>query len=143
MAVLMVVYDRKLRAVGFCNSKCYGAKTVDEIKHNHPNKCRCICGGANHAVGDARALKNYQAGIGTRPRDLSAFAQVHRLSEKDLVVVDRLTHSRHAARKIARAHFTKKKSLPLFAYGRLGSQVGGNLKATENLTAEGAQRRRE
>ena len=48
MAVLIEVRTSS-GVVGRCDAKCYNAQ--------HP-ECECICGGANHGVGLARALEN-------------------------------------------------------------------------------------
>lgn len=48
MTTLISVYNSQ-GCVGRCDARCYNAKTAD---------CDCICGGANHGVGEARATDN-------------------------------------------------------------------------------------
>jgi hypothetical protein len=49
MATLISVYNSS-GCVGRCDAHCYNA--------NHGTKCECICGGANHAAGEQRAVDN-------------------------------------------------------------------------------------
>lgn len=48
MATLIAVYNSE-GCVGRCDARCYNAK--------HEN-CNCICGGANHGKGLAKAIDN-------------------------------------------------------------------------------------
>jgi len=50
MSVLVAVYKDKRRVAG-CDARCYGAK-------NEEAQCGCICGGQNHAMGEAAAIDN-------------------------------------------------------------------------------------
>jgi hypothetical protein len=47
-----------------CDERCYNAMLPSQLKEPRRNACRCICGGANHAAGFAKALKNVQQGVG-------------------------------------------------------------------------------
>lgn len=59
MATLLAVYNSD-GCVGRCDAKCY------EATHD---VCICICGGANHGVGKARAQQNARLMAGGWLRD--------------------------------------------------------------------------
>jgi len=48
MTTLIAAYDSS-GCIGRCGARCYNAKG---------DRCRCICGGRNHAVGLKNALEN-------------------------------------------------------------------------------------
>jgi hypothetical protein len=135
MTALMTVYNSKGRAVTCCNASCYNAKPPSELKDTTHPVCICICGGANHGVGQQRAFANHQKGIGFRCEDLESFARDRGLDPKTLYVVDRLRVSKDKASAYALARLKPKKPKrgDLFAYGFIG-----NRKPTE-----GARRQRE
>ncbi len=107
MTSVLAVYNRAGRCVGVCDARCHNAKQPSELK-THKNKfvCKCVCGGANHAGGQAHAIKNHDRGIGQSADDLAHFADVHGLAPADLVVIDRLRfRDKTRARVIARSLF--------------------------------------
>jgi hypothetical protein len=137
MACIMAVYNDKGRCISLCSARCYNAKPPSEWrKDDYHQPCCCVCGGANHAVGEIRALKNYQLGVGFRPDDLAAFAKRRGLDPKKLVVIDRLRTPQDRAKKAALARLkpVKPRRGELFAYGLMGNP---NL-----LPVEGARQRR-
>jgi hypothetical protein len=102
MTSLLAVYHRDGRCVGYCGSGCYNALLPSQLKEPRRNACVCICGGANHAAGRARAIKNHEKGVGIRRSDIEAYAQIIGENPDDLVVVDRLrVQSKDAARRLA------------------------------------------
>jgi hypothetical protein len=132
MTTLFSVYNAQGKCVSYCNARCYNAKPISELAAGTHEGCGCCCGGKNHSVGEAQALKNFQQGTGMRPQDLKAFAKHRGLDLKTLTVVDRLHIPLACAKEQALAQLAPKKPLPLFAYGLVGHR-----KPTED-----AQRRR-
>jgi len=65
---LIAVYTGE-GCVGRCDAKCYNARC---------GPCDCICGGANHGAGQARAIANTQE---MAERWLEAYAAAHSLTE--------------------------------------------------------------
>lgn len=53
MATLIAVYTSE-GCVGRCDARCHDATSPAA-------ECDCICGGANHGVGQARAIENTRA----------------------------------------------------------------------------------
>ncbi len=51
LATLIAVYTSE-GCVGRCDARCHDATTPE---------CDCICGGANHGVGQSRAIENTRA----------------------------------------------------------------------------------
>ena len=51
MATLIAAYNSE-GCIGRCDARCHDAITT---------KCDCICGGANHGVGQAQAIENTRA----------------------------------------------------------------------------------
>lgn len=98
--IISVFADRG--CVGLCDARCYNAKQPSELKEPRRNACICICGGRNHGVGVAQAVRNNHRDVGLTREDLQQFAQRHDLNPDDLVVVDRMRcPSVRAARTLA------------------------------------------
>lgn len=54
MPALITAY-RGGKAIGRCDATCYTARVVSA------DRCRCVCGGANHGVGLSQAFENTHA----------------------------------------------------------------------------------
>lgn len=54
MATLISAYKRDGTPIGRCDARCHNAKT---------SRCTCVCGGLNHGVGHANALRYTAAAI--------------------------------------------------------------------------------
>lgn len=89
MTTLLSVYSSSRGCVGFCDKRCYDAMPVSQLKEPRRNSCQCICGGANHAMGLARAMRNISRGTGLTQADLEKFAAMRQLDAGELVVIDR------------------------------------------------------
>lgn len=62
MTTLIAVYNSS-GCVGRCDARCYNAKTKE---------CNCICGGANHGVGEKDATANVLAYTKERLAEIKA-----------------------------------------------------------------------
>ena len=89
MTTLLSVYHSSRGVVGFCDKRCYDAIPVLQLKEPRRNCCICICGGANHAMGEEHAIRNIARGVGLSREDLEVFAQLRGLNAGDLMVIDR------------------------------------------------------
>lgn len=89
MTTLLSVYSSTRGCVGFCDKRCYDGMLPSRLKEPRRNACICICGGANHGMGEERARRNIERGAGLTPEALEAFAKERGLDVKDLVVLDR------------------------------------------------------
>ena len=89
MTTLLSVYHSTRGCVGFCDKRCYDGMQPSLLKEPRRNACVCICGGANHAMGIERAMRNIERGVGLSREDLEIFAQLRGLNAGDLVVIDR------------------------------------------------------
>ena len=106
MTTMLAVYLRPGRCVGVCDARCYNALQPSRLREPRRNACKCICGGANHGMGEARAIQNtLDRSIGQRHSDIEAFAQSRGFAIDGLLVIDRLRASEFVARKRAKAHF--------------------------------------
>jgi len=105
MTTLLAVHSRARRGhcIGTCDYRCYYALQPSELKETRRNACSCICGGANHGVGRAHAVRNHERAIGLTRAHLEAFAAARGLDPDDLVVIDRVrVQSVHKASKLAK-----------------------------------------
>lgn len=103
MTAIVGVYARR-GCVGVCDARCYNAMQPSDLIEPRRNACTCICGGANHGMGEARALRNsVERAVGLRASDLEAFAQVRGFNAADLLVIDRLRANVDVARRMAKA----------------------------------------
>src|SRR5262245_54350010 len=136
MSVLLSVYS-STRFLGSCNANCYDGKNPSELHDKNEHfPCSCICGGLNHAVGLARAMKNVSQGVGLSRADLEAYAQYRNLNNiDDLLVIDRTrVISDYMARRMAKARLNPTPVGPddlfyceaLTAPGPLGDAVEGS-----------------
>ena len=102
MTTLIAVHSKE-RCIGTCDYRCYYAMQPSELKEPRRDACRCICGGANHGVGRAKAVHNHARGVGLTRAYLEEFAKRRGLDPDDLVVVDRLrVQSAFKANKLAK-----------------------------------------
>lgn len=102
MTTLLSVYHSSRGVVGFCDKRCYDAIPVLQLKEPRRNCCICICGGANHAMGEERAIRNIERGVGLSQEDLEIFAQLRGFNAGDLVVLDRTRiRSKYTAARFA------------------------------------------
>lgn len=102
MTTLLSVYHSSRGVVGFCDKRCYDAIPVLQLKEPRRNCCICICGGANHAMGEERAIRNIERGVGLSQEDLEIFAQIRGFNAGDLVVLDRTRiRSKYTAARFA------------------------------------------
>jgi hypothetical protein len=122
MTSILTVYSRGRGFLGSCDARCYAAEMPSKTKGKMGRQyargddgCRCICGGANHAMGLTRAIRNRNRRVGLRLGDRKRFALRFELPADDLVVVDRLSiKDVYAARRWAVSYFDPA-PLPLFA----------------------------
>jgi hypothetical protein len=139
MTTIIAVYDRH-RCLGFCSAKCYNALPPSQRKGRDGGKydrgdavCDCICGGANHAMGLTRAIKNRARGVGLTLEAKQCFALEHGYAVDDLVVIDRLSvRDWNKARRLANETFNPT-PLPLFEC----EGFGGNHLSEGRRTARG------
>lgn len=125
MTTVLAVYNRDNRCVGLCDARCHNAKPPSELSSKSKAVCRCICGGANHAGGNAKAIKNHERLIGRSDADRVGFACAHGYSADDLVVIDRLRHkSADKGRRIAAAYFRNREYNPNDLFDRQSLRVG-------------------
>ena len=126
MTTVLTVYHRDGRCVGLCDARCHNAKLPSELKSRKDKTvCVCICGGANHAGGQARAIKNHDRLIGRSEADRASFACEHGYDPADLVVIDRLQfRTASKARRMARIFFQKRELQPDDLFDRQGLRVG-------------------
>ena len=106
MTTVLAVYrwhgNRSL-CVGVCDARCYNALQPTQLKEPRRNACICICGGANHGLGEKHALNNAQRRVGRRPQDLQAFAADRGFDPSELLVMDRVhVRSKYTAARVAR-----------------------------------------
>jgi len=89
MSTIIAVY-RNGRCIGLCGGLCYDAKQPSDLKECRRDACICICGGANHGVGLAKAMDNRNRQIGLTAEHIAEFAKIKGFACEELVVVDRL-----------------------------------------------------
>jgi hypothetical protein len=125
MTTVLAVFDRNNRCIGLCDARCHNATPPSELKSGkHKMVCRCICGGANHAGGTAKAIRNHERLIGRSEAERHVFACDRGLNPGDLVVIDRLQFkSPYTARRMARVHFQKRKLQPDDLFDRQSLRV--------------------
>ena len=99
--------------VSTCNARCYNAKQPSSLREPRRNACICICGGANHGMGLAHAIRNAQRNVGLSEQALQAFADERGLAREGLVVIDRLrVRSDIRARRLSRELLDPPQYLP-------------------------------
>lgn len=142
MTTIIAVYDR-YHCLGFCSAKCYNAMPLADLKgrgeKNYPrceSVCDCICGGANHAMGLTRSIKNRARGIGLMAKDRERFAAEHGRQVEDIVVIDRLSVQDYEKARRMASEALDPSPLPLFEC--VG--FGGNHLSEGRRTANGGRR---
>jgi hypothetical protein len=146
MTTILAVFLRGSGCVGFCSARCYNAMPPEKRKGRSSNPdyarsdshCDCICGGANHAMGLARSIKNRDRNIGLTLEAKQCFALEHGYAADDLVVIDRLSvHGYEKARRRADAMFDPK-PLPLFECEGFGGKRRTERRRPARETQRGA-----
>lgn len=102
MTTLIAVHNKE-RCIGTCDYRCYTAMQPSQLKEMRRTCCTCICGGANHGVGQSKAVFNHARGVGLLPSYLEDFAKSRGLNPDELVVIDRMrVQQTHKAAKLAK-----------------------------------------
>jgi hypothetical protein len=103
MTTVLAVYGPR-GCVGVCDARCHNAMQPMQLKEPRRNACICICGGANHGLGELHAIYNTtKRRIGRSREAVEAFAKERGLNPAELVVMDRVNvRSKHKAARVAK-----------------------------------------